>query len=87
MQEARTIENIPLELFSLWKTPLMVSVFLWVLLYFLTVSRSHLCRDNTLGWSVHYSTVQVHRTGYAGTRRGWRLCSHTTSTRPVIIMR
>ena len=37
-------------LFTLWRRPLTISGLLWVLLYLLTLSRSHLRRDNTLGW-------------------------------------
>ena len=50
LQQARSIENIPLALFTLWRRPLLPSSLLWALLYLLTLSRSHLCRDNSLGW-------------------------------------
>ena len=50
LEQARVVENIPLSLFPNWKKPFLISVLLWVFLYFLTFARYHFCFNNTLGW-------------------------------------
>ena len=50
LEQARLIENIPLALFPNWKKPFLISVCLWMFLYFITFSRYHFCSNNELGW-------------------------------------
>ncbi|XP_023341911.1 metalloreductase STEAP4 [Eurytemora carolleeae] len=50
LKAARLIENIPLQLFPVWQTPLAIAFLMWIFMYFLQFGRSYLCRDNTIGW-------------------------------------
>eukprot|EP00092_Neocalanus_flemingeri_P004298 GFUD01004620.1.p1 GENE.GFUD01004620.1~~GFUD01004620.1.p1 ORF type:complete len:507 (-),score=74.77 GFUD01004620.1:229-1749(-) len=50
LDQARLIENIPLALFPNWKKPLLISVLIWIFLYFVTFGRYHFCDKNEYGW-------------------------------------
>jgi len=53
LEQARMVENIPLALFPNWRKPFLISVGIWVFLYFFTFSRYHFCNKNELGWFSH----------------------------------
>ena len=50
LDQARTIENIPLALFTEWRRPLLVSTVIWVLLYLYRFASYHTCDHGKLGW-------------------------------------
>jgi predicted dinucleotide-binding enzyme len=54
LRAAREIEDIPLQRFPLWKTPLLVSSILWGLLFILAFSKYQICWtvtwDSWKGW-------------------------------------
>jgi len=50
LEQARTIENIPLTLFPEWRRPFLISLSLWIFFYFLTFGRYHFVDHNQLGW-------------------------------------
>ena len=50
LEQARTIENIPLSLFPEWRKPIIVSFLIWIFYFLLTFSRYHFFLDNNVGW-------------------------------------